>query len=244
MSYKKQILDILNHFLTRCPGLWETVPHIAFFLPFEDGIYRRHHPSSKLSDHWLVGSMCFHPGIACFFAASASLLLPHSLMSKMSLFMKAVRKGQCQRVICTDCGRERGHWYRSNVTNNTWGSITGGLWRERQHLRDSGQVEFSRPLGVNYKNWSNLSWCFTSFDILEHFKCLTLKGQSCCSCSCIVLPNKLRLGGSAWSLRLCPSLVGMLFLLPWEFFQLKHCLEKLGNNSDTIHFKIFWFFTQ
>lgn len=135
--------------------------------------------------------MCFHPGIACCFAAS--LLLTHRVMSKMSFLMKARRKGQCQCVMCRDCDRERGHRYKFNVTNNTWGSIMGRLQRERQHLRDPGQVEFSPPLGVNDISWPSISWCFTFFDILDHFKHLTLKWQGCCSCSCMVLPNKLRL---------------------------------------------------
>lgn len=32
----------------------------------------------------------------------------------------------------------------------------GGLWRERQHLRDPGWVEFSPPLGVNDINWPTI----------------------------------------------------------------------------------------
>lgn len=51
----------------------------------------------------------------------------------------------------------------------------GGLWRERQHLRHSGQVEFSSPLRVNYTSWPDISQCFTLFDILDIFKHLTLK---------------------------------------------------------------------
>lgn len=121
------------------------------------------------------------------------LLLAYRVMSKMSFLMKAGKKEQCHYVMSRDCDRERSHRYRSNVTNNTWGSIMGSLWRERQHLRDSGQVEFSPSLGDNYASWPNMSWCFTLFDIIDHFKHLTLKWQCCCSCSCMVLPNKLRL---------------------------------------------------
>lgn len=186
-----KFLNVLSCFLTRCPGLWETVFHVSCFLPSEEETYRRYHLPAKLSDHWLGASVCFHPGIACCFAAS--LLLAHRVMSKMSFLMKAGRKEQCHCVMCRDYDRERSHRYRSNVTNNTWGSIMAGLWRERQHLRDSGQVEFSPSLGDNYASWPNISWCFTLFDIIDHFKHLTLKWQCCCSCSCMVLPNKLRL---------------------------------------------------
>lgn len=36
----------------------------------------------------------------------------------------------------------------------------------------------------------------------------------------------------------------MLFLLPQQLFQLKHCLEKLSNDSNTANFKTFWFLSQ
>lgn len=43
---------------------------------------------------------------------------------------------------------------------------------------------------------------------------------------------------------MCLTLSGMLFLLPQESLQLRHRLEKINNDFDSINFKLFWFLIQ